>query len=584
MHVLEILLSSAWLNYHSDVERMAWLELRHQDKKYYRNQRMSSTTCFQNVIVQGGSMTDPSTFVNHWSLTGGSINATFEHDKNLLTVSKKIIVGKEILEVPYESIVETILVSREDNIWHFYLCLKHIPFVYKRLSTTRNGVAREEESRLVSIQGIDRHSLSKTSAICIGITDDHTKNRSNDNDDGNSVWNIIVLLKWRGFSLSYVKVSEKNSPSTECWLNLHFDNFDLMYQWKCFLSCGFKVTDHMNDKFISLIKTNESKIHPDLFPNMITKAEVNPFYDFMGAIEDSIQKFNYLHPSAVEEKEELPNNYSMIRRVVVTPTSEIFLREEPTIRNRIIRQYNDDYFIRVVFRDEDFSRLSATMPNNLDPVVERYRQFMDAGFSIGDRKYEFLACSNSQLREHGVWFFTKYDNITAEDIRCQSGNLSDITCIASYVSRLGLCFSASKDSVDITVEGGSVKFEPDIKRNTYCFTDGIGKISCNLAKKVFFSILLTVLINSFKLICLYITQRYKCTSCIMKIILVKNSFFEFLFFYYDYHICNVKMIYIVMLLRLLRNWICIQFLPPSRSAMVDARVYCHKILHLVRQM
>lgn len=62
------------------------------------------------------------------------------------------------------------------------------------------------------------------------------------------------------------------------------------------------------------------------------------------------------------------------------------------------------------------------------------------------------------------------------------GELSTERCVASYVSRFGLCFSSTKKTVD--VDKVCVQYTDDIQNDEYCFTDGIGRISTKLAEKV----------------------------------------------------------------------------------------------------
>ena len=104
---------------------------------------------------------------------------------------------------------------------------------------------------------------------------------------------------------------------------------------------------------------------------------------------------------------------------------------------------------------------------------------MANGITIGDRHFEFLAFGNSQFREHGAYFFAPLPHLSAEGIRRWMGSFRDIKIIAKHASRLGQCFSTTR-----AINGTKVKIVEimDIKRNGYCFTDGVGKISKFLAQ------------------------------------------------------------------------------------------------------
>jgi RNA-dependent RNA polymerase len=62
------------------------------------------------------------------------------------------------------------------------------------------------------------------------------------------------------------------------------------------------------------------------------------------------------------------------------------------------------------------------------------------------------------------------------------GNFSHISVVARYAARLGQCFSTTR-AINGLVRPDIVEI-PDIKRNGYCFTDGVGKISPFLAQMI----------------------------------------------------------------------------------------------------
>jgi RNA-dependent RNA polymerase len=106
---------------------------------------------------------------------------------------------------------------------------------------------------------------------------------------------------------------------------------------------------------------------------------------------------------------------------------------------------------------------------------------MTNGINIGDRHFEFLAFGNSQFREHGAYFFSPTQHLRAVDIRRWMGEFSEIRVIAKHAARLGQCFSTTRAINGAKVE---IKEIPDITRNGYNFTDGVGKISEFLAQMI----------------------------------------------------------------------------------------------------
>ncbi|KAG8900741.1 hypothetical protein FRC00_011553 [Tulasnella sp. 408] len=74
--------------------------------------------------------------------------------------------------------------------------------------------------------------------------------------------------------------------------------------------------------------------------------------------------------------------------------------------NRVLRQYpaHQEYFLRVYFTDED--KLHFRWDREVDGarfVKERVGGVLEQGLTIAGRHFEFLAYSNSALREHTVW-------------------------------------------------------------------------------------------------------------------------------------------------------------------------------------
>lgn len=181
-----------------------------------------------------------------------------------------------------------------------------------------------------------------------------------------------------------------------------------------------------------------------------------------------------------------------IRRVQVTPSKVYFSGPEVSLSNRVLRNYPDDIdnFVRVSFVDEELDKIHST---DLRLKEERYTKIYDRilsvlrnGIVIGDKKFEFLAFSSSQLRENSLWMFASRPGLTAASIREEMGELSEIRNVAKYSARLGQSFGSSRETVNV----GRLEMEilSDIEcttsGNKYVFSDGIGKISAELAEVV----------------------------------------------------------------------------------------------------
>ncbi|KAM7444491.1 hypothetical protein ABFA07_006888 [Porites harrisoni] len=184
------------------------------------------------------------------------------------------------------------------------------------------------------------------------------------------------------------------------------------------------------------------------------------------------------------QKRPIPGHCALIKRAVITPTRLLLYPPEVMVKNRVLRQYETESFLCVSVRDEDLSKLSAG-GGSLDPLLDGINRVLDEGLNIAGQRFQFLGSSNSQLRNHSCWFVgPKYE---PDIIRRWMGDFSHIKCVASYVARMGQCFSTSIDSVGIGISEGTLSEEEDDVKTVdqkYCFSDGIGRISKELAAEV----------------------------------------------------------------------------------------------------
>jgi RNA-dependent RNA polymerase len=187
-----------------------------------------------------------------------------------------------------------------------------------------------------------------------------------------------------------------------------------------------------------------------------------------------------------------------VHRVQITPSKVYFRGPEVSLSNRILRNYPQDIdnFLRVSFVDEDLDKLHSTVlsprassaneDDKRTSIYERILSTLRNGIVIGDKKFEFLAFSNSQLRENSLWMFASRTGLTAADIREWMGDFRAIRNVAKYGARLGQSFSSSRETMH--VDGHEIEMIPDVEAKrpptTYCFSDGIGKISEELACEV----------------------------------------------------------------------------------------------------
>lgn len=211
-------------------------------------------------------------------------------------------------------------------------------------------------------------------------------------------------------------------------------------------------------------------------------------YDPVPWLCGEYEKYRTLKEHAKSPAISLDDGLVYVRRVQVTPSRVYFLGPEVNVSNRVIRNFKDyiDNFIRVSFVDEEWEKMYST---DLSPrkgrtkLFERVLSTLRDGITIGDKKFDFLAFSSSQLRENSLWMFAPTHNLNADIIRLWMGDFRSIRNVAKYAARLGQSFGSSKET--LSVSEYEVEKIPDISGQTkYVFSDGIGKISAEFAQRV----------------------------------------------------------------------------------------------------
>ncbi|XP_042502457.1 probable RNA-dependent RNA polymerase 1 [Macadamia integrifolia] len=246
---------------------------------------------------------------------------------------------------------------------------------------------------------------------------------------------------------------------------------------------------------------------------------VHPAHNPVKYIEHALEKLYHLKDCCYEpvkwlheqygrycKSKRLPNSPSIsldsglvyVRRVQITPSKVYFCGPEVNVSNRVLRKYPNyiDNFIRVSFVDEDLDKMHSTdlSPRTSSGSEERrtgiYKRILSTlrnGIVIGEKRFDFLAFSSSQLRDNSAWMFAKTDDgLTAAMIRDWMGDFRGIRNVAKYAARLGQSFSSSKETLNVDEDEVESIHDIELERGQmkYVFSDGIGKISDDFARRV----------------------------------------------------------------------------------------------------
>ncbi|XP_033120377.1 probable RNA-dependent RNA polymerase 1 [Anneissia japonica] len=406
------------------------------------------------------------------------VKVTFEHDSKLLTIDF-IEKGRKRfphrMEFHYDDFQQIVLVDyQKSDKASLYLFVNVPPRIRRADSSLVSG--NTKWNRTTAFAGYSASVIGNSSVLAVAF----------EGDLKNTVDKILKRFECsQAFRVYYAKTNIIFDTRNDFVCEHTFSSFETQYAIKSFLSVG-RTSSHHCKKLLDEVKRmdEEKTISEEVIQRALyslnRQLENDYFIDlkaaFLVLVND--EKNN-------RTKEEVPGRCVYVRRFYCTPTRLIFEQPELMFSNRILRQYGEEFCARIVFRDENYRKLNGTEANSSTDIAKRIIQTLLKGVKIGDRRYKFLACSNSQLRDHGCWLYAR-DRIgnTGETIRNNMGDFHDIRVVAKYIKRMGQCFSTSESTVEVKVETGQVEHVKDIERNPYCFSDGIGKISGGLRDKV----------------------------------------------------------------------------------------------------
>ncbi|KAF8898564.1 RNA-directed RNA polymerase 2 [Infundibulicybe gibba] len=186
--------------------------------------------------------------------------------------------------------------------------------------------------------------------------------------------------------------------------------------------------------------------------------------------------------------------------VIVTPTTMFLEGPFPERSNRVIRTYDKEHqesFLRVSFNDE--GRFQYRFDREIDgPAFIRAHvgKLLLEGLTIAGRTFKFLAYSQSALKEHAVWFVKPFRDrthgkVTAASIIASLGSFDNLEsdpklmyCPARYAARLSQAFTATDASITVEVEEIINIEDICTEDKKWCFTDGVGTISKEMARDI----------------------------------------------------------------------------------------------------
>ncbi|XP_058113286.1 RNA-dependent RNA polymerase 6-like [Magnolia sinica] len=273
-------------------------------------------------------------------------------------------------------------------------------------------------------------------------------------------------------------------------------SFDVMFLVNALVHKGIFNQHQLSEEFFGLLRNQNA---------VVNITSLHHIYAYKHPVFDACERLKLVQEWLLNNPKLLKSNRVSdvtveVRRFVITPTRAYCLPPKVEVSNRVLRKYKEvaDRFLRVTFMDEGMQKLNSNVFSYyIAPIVKdvtsksfkqnttvfkRANDILTDGFYLCGRKYSFLAFTPNQLRDSSAWFFADDENITVTTITSWMGKFYNKN-VAKCAARMGQCFSATYATVDVPFEQVNMSL-PDIKRNGYKFSDGIGKITPDLVMEV----------------------------------------------------------------------------------------------------
>jgi hypothetical protein len=506
--------------------------------------------------------TDRNSFNSKLHVAKDDLSAEFQHYRKCLLVKFRLTSGgnkgrylinlRYKLEYDYSSF-DSIVIFSENHCIKLHINLNHPPILYmvendiktyeQSPTNKRNkypkqtlrqsydsfvGVHNEEVSAQLNwireneFNGVSPETLGKCNVVVIEIplikNEFNSRHKYQILPDPYSV--VYMIKKLAQIPIYFANINQHNCVNNSEVFYLINDisiPFSISYAYHSVFSHTYQASDELflkfeTSKFMERVeefaKINPQAIEETLF-QISAIIDRRSIFRTLIALEEVFYKLNKKTEKIKYEKVDIKSfntEIQDIRRCILTPTRLLLLPPQPILKSRFIVNSEPDYTLRLTVREDNLQGLSFTVQrsglriNQINFVKKIVKTPLMNGLKIGQRVFEFLGSSSSQLRDSGMILYAKDScGRTAESIRESVGDMSKIRRnVPKYVARLGLVFSQAMTHININkdtkidvypdIEGG---LKPDFRnpklltKERYVFSDGIGMVSEKIGEKVY---------------------------------------------------------------------------------------------------
>ncbi|KAI9488696.1 RNA dependent RNA polymerase-domain-containing protein [Zychaea mexicana] len=224
-------------------------------------------------------------------------------------------------------------------------------------------------------------------------------------------------------------------------------NFEAFYTLESFISSYRLNENALTEDFYTILCRLPPFVAIDALKLMCYREDERVWHP-LEKLQELVQKQSTLGLGHLRGRRRRRSHITYVYKVMVTPTTFVLELPQPEMSNRVVRHFRryDDRFLRVTFVEEGLGTLMNTASTRhliSEKLFDRILKIIRDGIRIGDRYYEFLAFSSSQLRTHGCWFFSSTTMeedgslLDANRIRQWMGNFRNERVVAKHAARMG---------------------------------------------------------------------------------------------------------------------------------------------------
>ena len=260
---------------------------------------------------------------------------------------------------------------------------------------------------------------------------------------------------------------------------------NILFETKNYRQTIFKICN--NEEYPILFNLSLEKLL-DKYQNSLEEKTLSQLEEDLSFTFKSIYK-QYLIRGTQDIINPTKNSFLMpVQRCTITPTYILFAPYALAQGNRILRDFISTPILSMLcsYKMDDYKEGRW----NNQVLIEYIKYIMSIGFKIGEKKYRFFNFSQSQFRNKACWLLTE-----PEKILRRTGNYLKIKNVAKFGARVSQNLTTTIKTIeipskhiinidDIKKDGIIILSNKKEKKIKYIFSDGVGKISYDLAEQI----------------------------------------------------------------------------------------------------